>query len=139
MGKREFESRKEHAFDNYCKKVMRNEVRDIYREWNRLHRLEIPISALTYEQLAELFTSDDYFAGERVFNMDGMQLIVDDDDIADALEQLTEQRREIILRYYFLDLNDREIAEKLNLLRATVQYQRKRALEDLRAILEDLL
>lgn len=140
MDAKEFESSKEHAFDAFCKKVMRNEVRDIYREWNRLHRFEIPISALTYEQLSELFTNDSYFAHERIFPIYDLQVIVSDDTLAEAIEMLTERRRDIILSSYFLDLSDREIGERLDMLRATVQYQRQRALDDLRRILmEELL
>lgn len=137
MGNDDFEAGKEHAFDSFCKKVMRNEARNIYREWNRLHRYEIPISALTYEQLSELFTSDSYFAHERVFPIYGVQVIVSDDELAEAIERLSDRRRNIILSAYFLDLTDREIGERLDMLRATVQYQRQRALDDLRKILTE--
>lgn len=131
----EHKAAKERAFDSYCRKVMRNEARNIYRDWDRLHRYEIPISALTYDQLSELFTSDDYFAGERIFQVYGFQVIVDDEDLAGAIERLTDRRRDIILSSYFLELSDREIGEKLDMLRATVQYQRQQALADLRRIL----
>ena len=44
--------------------------------------------------------------------------------IAEALQSLPERKRDIILLSYFLELSDREIGDKLNMLRSTVQYQR---------------
>ena len=42
---------------------------------------------------------------------------VQNENLAHALQILSEDKREIILLAYFLDMSDREIAEKLNLFR----------------------
>jgi len=59
---------KQHAFDSFCKKILKHEARDYYDEMKR--------------------------------------------------------QRDIILLSYFLELSDREIGDKLNMLSATVQYER---------------
>ena len=63
-------------------------------------------------------------------------LIVTDCVIAEALESLPERKRDIILLSYFLELSDREIGDKLNMLRSTVQYQRASTLQQLKKFME---
>ncbi len=57
---------------------------------------------------------------------------VQNENLAHALQILSEDKREIILLAYFLDMSDREIAEKLNLFRSTVQRNRTIALKILK-------
>ena len=59
-----------------------------------------------------------------------------DELIAGALRNLPERKRDIILLSYFLELSDGEIGKKLNLIRATVQYQRTSTLRELRKMIE---
>jgi DNA-directed RNA polymerase specialized sigma24 family protein len=79
---------------------------------------------------------DKYFATERIFNVLGLDIVVVDDVIAEALKSLSERKRDIILLSYFLELSDREIGDKLNMLRSTVQYQRTSTLQQLKKIME---
>ena len=57
---------------------------------------------------------------------------VQNENLAHALQILPKDKREIILLAYFLDMSDREIAEKLNLFRSTVQRNRTNALKILK-------
>jgi len=61
---------------------------------------------------------------------------VNDENIAEALRSLPEDKRDIILLHYFLDFSDGEIGKKLNMIRSTVQYQRTKAVQELRKIME---
>ena len=79
---------------------------------------------------------DKYFATEQIFNVLGRDVIVNDELIADALRNLPERKRDIILLSYFLDLSDGEIGKRLNLIRATVQYQRTSTLRELKKLME---
>ena len=63
--------------------------------------------------------------------MQGLPVVVTGDLLADALAKLPEGKRNVILLSYFLDLNDREIGEKLNLLRQTVSKRRLTTLKEL--------
>ena len=61
---------------------------------------------------------------------------IQDERLADALSQLPEEKRDIILLAYFLDMNDREIGEKLAMVRRTVQRRRTSTLCELKKRLE---
>ncbi|WP_089284996.1 hypothetical protein [Anaerovirgula multivorans] len=60
-------------------------------------------------ELDQLYTEDKYFVTEQIFNVLGLDVIVTDDVVAEALQSLPERKRDIILLSYFLELS----AEKL--------------------------
>lgn len=127
---------KRHAFDSFCKKILKNEARDYYDELKRQRKKEKSFSDLSLKEMDQLYTVDKYFVTEQIFNVLGLDVIVTDDFIAGALENLPEQKRDIILLSYFLELSDREIGDKLNMLRSTVQYQRTRTLQMIKTFME---
>jgi len=129
---------KQRVFDCFCKKVLKNEARDFYDEVKRQRSKEITFSELSEKELAQLSTTDEYFATEHTFNVTGDDVIVSNEQIAEALRNLPEHKRDIILLSYFLDLSDGEIGKKLNLIRSTVQYQRTAALRELKKMMEVL-
>lgn len=133
-----FEEHKQHTFDCFCKKMLRNEMRDYYAYLNKCRKHEISFSELTAKEIEQLSVCDEYFADEQhVFRVLGNEVIVKDDFIAEALKSLSENRRDIILLSYFLDMTDREIGEKLNLIGSTVQYRRKSTLRPLKKFMEE--
>jgi RNA polymerase sigma factor (sigma-70 family) len=131
------EQDKRHAFDSFCKKVLKHEARDYYDELKRQRDKEISFSNLSVKEMDQLYTEDKYFVTEQIFNVLGLDVIVSDDVIAGALENLPERKRDIILLSYFLELSDREIGGKLNMLRSTVQYQRTSTLRQLKKFMEE--
>ena len=60
-----------------------------------------------------------------------------DETVAEALNSLPENKRDIILLLYFLDMTDGEIGEQLNLVRSTVQYRRTSILRELKKFMEE--
>lgn len=130
------EQSKRHAFDSFCKKILKNEARDYYDELKRQRKKEKSFSDLSLKEMDQLYTADKYFVTEQIFNVLGLDVIVTDDVIAGALENLSEQKRDIILLSYFFELSDREIGDKLNMLRSTVQYQRTRTLQMIKIFME---
>ena len=128
---------KERVFDCFCKTVLRNEVRDYYDEIKRLREKERSFSELSEQELEQLSTTDKYFTTEQTFNVLGHDVIVKDESIAEALRNLPENNRDIILLYYFLELPDWEIGRKLNMIRSTVQYKRTNTLQELKKFLEE--
>ena len=131
-----YELTKQHAFDSFCKKVLKNEVRNFYSKMKRLVEHEVSFSEMPERELERLFTTDKYFAAEQTFNVLGREVIVNDESIAEALKGLPERKRDIILLSYFLELSDGKIGEKLNMIRSTVQYQRTSTLRELKKIME---
>lgn len=130
------EQSKRHAFDSFCKKILKHEARDCYDELKRQRDREVSFSDLSEKELNQLYTEDKYFVTERIFNVLGFDVIVTDDAIAEALQSLPERKRDIILLSYFLELSDRKIGDKLNMLRSTVQYQRTSTLQQLKNFME---
>lgn len=122
----------ERMFDCFCKTVVRNRNRDIIRQKKRLARREVP-----WEYLAEEpYAYDVYFADNAVFDVAGMLIPVGNELLAEALSALAPRRCQIVLLAYFMCFSDRQIAVELNLTRSTVQYQRNKALTQLRSMLE---
>ena len=123
-------------FDSFCKKVLTNEVRNYHREMERLREKEVSILELSAQELGQLATTDIYFSTEQIFNVLGLDVIVNSECIATALNNLPQQKRDIILLSYFLELSDAEIGKRLNLIRSTVQYQRTSTLRELKKFME---
>lgn len=130
------EQSKRHIFDSFCKKILKHEARDYYDELQRQRKREKTFSDLSVKEMEQLYTVDKYFVTEQIFNVLGLDVIVTDDVIAGALQSLSEHKRDIILLSYFLELSDREIGDKLNMLRSTVQYQRTRTLQQIKIFME---
>ena len=131
------EQNKQHTFDAFCKKVLRNEARNYYDEMKRLRDKEVSFSELSKRELDQLSATDYCFTTEQTFKVLGKDIIVNDESITEALRILPERKRDIILLYYFLNFSDGEIGNKLNLIRSTVQYQRTSALRELKKIMEE--
>lgn len=131
-----YEQSKRHAFDSFCKKILKHEARDYYDELKRQRNREVSFSDLSVKEMEQLHTEDKYFVVEQIFNVLGLDVIVTDDVIAEALQSLPERKRDIILLSYFLELSDRKIGDKLNMLRTTVQYQRTSTLRQLKNFME---
>ena len=49
---------------------------------------------------------DDYETDYTIFNVCGNDICVYDDELAEALKQLSERNRETLLMYYFLEMNN---------------------------------
>ena len=54
-------------------------------------------------------------------------ILIEDDRLAEALNALPQNNRDIFLMYWFLDMADREIAERMNMARRTVNARRQKA------------
>ncbi len=137
MSPKQYEIHKQHTFDCYCKKILKNEACNIQKEYARRRSKEISFDELSAKELESLSAMDEYFAEEYVFSILDGKISVKNEQLAKALQSLPERKRDIILLSYFLDMTDKEIAEKLNMVRKTVQYQRTSSLKQLRKRLEE--
>ena len=68
------------------------------------------------------------------FTVHGYDIEVKDTLIAEALQALSERKRNVILLSYFLEMSDADIASER--VRSTVHEHRTRSLEILRKIME---
>jgi len=123
-------------FDSFCKKLLRNHVRNYERYLRRNRRRECFFEDVCKDhRLQQCFSVPPY--GEaysfRVMNMD---VLVKNLILGAALEDLEDERRDIVLLAYFFEMTDQEIAERLNLIRRTVAYRRGSTLKQLKKFLE---
>ncbi len=131
-----FEKRISGQFDSFCKKVLKNEVRDFYDELERQRKREKSLSDLADHEHMQLADFDEYFADEHIFKVKGLPVVVRGNELAEALNHIPECKRDIILLSYFLGKSDREIAEQLHMVRRTVSGQRNHTLKQLRKYID---
>ncbi len=72
---------------------------------------------------------------EHVFEVQGLPVVVTGNLLAEAIAQLPEGKRDVILLSYFLGMSDREISERLNVVRQTISKRRLVTLKELREYL----
>jgi len=138
MSLQAYHERIQHQFDAYCKKVLRNTARTIYRNLARQAEREISLSSFPENGANVAAVMDEYFQEEREFEALGFAVAIKSELLAEALRLLPERQRDIIMSYYFLGMSDRAIGEDSDTRRSTVSYQRKVSLQKLKEILEGL-
>ena len=105
---------KQHAFDSFCKKVLKCEAYNGYREISRRQSREVAFSELPEDSMEQLASYDRYPWEYTFFPVGGDVILIQDG-------------RDILLMYFFLDMADREIAERMNMARRTVNARRQKA------------
>jgi len=114
---------------------MDGEALNYLDELDRLQDREINFSELSEEILNQLCSYDE-FSDTSYFQIMDMEVPVIDEDISEALRQLPEKKRMIILMAYFLDMTEKEIASCLSLVQSTMHYHKADSLRLLKKILE---
>ena len=72
----------------------------------------------------QLAAYDRYPWEYNTFILGGDVILIENDLLADALNALPQDNRDILLMYWFLEMADREIAERMNLARRTINNRR---------------
>ena len=139
----EYRERTERRFHAFCKAVLHNEACNCYRDIKRKVQHEISFEYLQENTPFAPHSMDEYFVlalqdKPTAFAVNGQTVIVDSEKIVKALLCLSEQRREIILMRYYLQLRDKQIAALLGKPRTTVNYQKNAALKQLRKEMEKM-
>lgn len=124
-------------FDSFCKKVLRNHARNYDRMLRRRRTKECFSEEICSDKKFRHFFSVVTFQDTYVFHVLGMEVSVEDGFLGEALQELSEERRSIVLLSYFLDMTDSEIGECLHIIRRTVAYRRDSTLKQLKKYLED--
>ena len=128
----------EYAINTFCKVVLRNAARNAYRDLGRKQKYEISLDYLMSETPFEPFITDSYFEQYEPTNfvVKGQEIIVVNKRLANALSKLPEQRRTVLLMYFFLGYTDTEIGKEYGRSRSTANYWKLSALKNLRKELE---
>lgn len=124
-----------HRFDRLCQMAIKGEAINYYKHMDYRRKYEVTFSELSEKELSQFFTMDEYDENYR-FQVLGYDIEVKDALIAEALQSLSDRKRDVILLSYFMDMSDAEIAREMKLVRSTIHEHRKRSLEILKEIME---
>jgi RNA polymerase sigma factor (sigma-70 family) len=125
-----------HRFDYFCKKTLKGTARDYYKKQKKLGEREISLNEVSEAELSKLAAEDVYPSDETIFDVQGEAIGIFDDDLADALRQLPQDKRDIVLLSYITGMTDKEIAERMDMVRRTVAHRRATTLQELKQIME---
>lgn len=132
MSNQDNEKRISNQFGGFCTRVLKNEARKIHNEYIKQRKQEVSFDELTPGQLIELSANDKYFCDEHIFNVLDKEIVVVGNILAEALKQLPDIKRDVILLSYFAGLSDTEIGKLLNTIQQTVSKRRISTLKLLR-------
>lgn len=118
---------KQHAFDSYCKKVLKCEACNGYREISSRQKRFTPLEGLSKAELAQLAVYDRYSWEYTTFPVKGAVILIEDDRLAEALLELSQDDREIFMMHWFLRMTDEQIAKHMDMPRRTVNSRRHKA------------
>lgn len=126
-----------HQFDRLCQLALEGEVANYFKHLDCRKQHESLFSELPVSVVDSLCTMDQYDLDHFQFQVFGYDVEVKDALIAEALQSLTEKKRNVILLSYFMEMSDAEIARTMNLVRSTIHEHRKRSLELLKKFMEE--
>ena len=92
-----YEQRIQNQFGAFCVRVLKNEARHIQRDYASLLDQEKTLDELTASELEQTATWDKYFMDEHVFEVQGLPVVVTGNLLAEAIAQLPEGKRDVIL------------------------------------------
>ena len=124
-------------FESCLKKVVRHIVKDYQQGLKRRKDKEIPFCELPEIFVENFAVRDDYETDYTIFSVCGIDIRVLDDELAEALKKLPERKRNTLLMYYFLEMNNEEIAKKQNISRSGVFQNRHNSLSLMKKLLKE--
>lgn len=126
-------------FDAFCKKVLKNEARAYLRNMKRQRDRETMFSDLPQHEFDKLCTVDRYPSDSFVFSSHGYDLHIDNELVAAAFAELSQQAQSILILHCVLELADGEIGALMGMSRSAVQRHRTKTLSELRKQLKALM
>lgn len=126
-----------HQFDRICQLALKGEAVNYFKHMDYRRKHEVSFTELSEKELSRFLVMDEYEVENYQFRVLDYDIEVKDSLIAEALQILTEKKRNVILLSYFMGMSDAEIAREMSLVRSTIHEHRKRSLEMLKKIMEE--
>ena len=133
-----YKERIEYQFDNLVKIVLKGEAKNYKKKIFERVAHEITFSDMSDSPIETIGTCDEYMTDYFGFNVDGQRIYIKNELLGVAVSLLSEQKRNIILMSYFLEMTDGKIADRQNINRSNVTYHRHSALKILKRYMEDM-
>ena len=125
-----------HAFDAFCKRVIRNAAVDAFRKTKRKQKVEMDIDDPMIAYIHSIQTHDTYTLYSRTYYVKEQPIVVRDKNLGEALQYIIPQKRAVILLSYFVGYNNTEVANILGVSPTSIARRKKSALLRLRELLE---
>lgn len=120
-------------FDSYCKTVIMNCAR---RYWKREAKRSEHEYLVADEQLVECLVNENAFAEKYIITCDNIQAVFHCSALFEAVEQLNEKEKAVIVLKYWGGYTDKYIAQYPFVTERTVRSLKSRAYIALKIILE---
>ena len=137
MNPSSFQTTIENQFDYICKRAVEDERKNYLIYLSRLSRREVSFSDIGDYLVNQFATTDNYSTDFQIFTLNGLSVGVENDLLSEALRELPENKREVVLMFYFMDMSDSEIADLLKLNRSTVYRHRTSGLALIKKFMEE--
>ncbi len=121
----------------FCRTALMYEKKNYYNEHKHRAERETHIEMLSPKQSGMLEKIFDIYHADY-FSVMGYEIGIVDGDLAQALRELSDKYLQIVLLYYIVGLNDREIGEIYGTGRTTICDQRNNAIKKLRLLMEEM-
>ena len=131
----------ERTFNAFCKIVLYHAALGVYKKIRKKQQFEVSLDYLCEFDFEPVITTDEYFVKYDVtttFTVRGKTVVVESEQLAAALMNLPEKRREVLFLRYYLGYSDEEIGKMCGISRSAVCRRRKIALRLLRKEMEAL-
>ena len=126
------------TFKSLIHKAVRFEYASWCKERDKKRAREISLdSGVIDKSVSELVQYDEYAFEFYVISEVDQEFYFRNESLAKALCALDEVNRRIILKYFFMDMTDREIGEQMELNLHTVTMKRERSLKKLWRLLSE--
>ena len=127
-------------FDSCIKKGLTLELKYRLRSMKNHQKRYISISDLSYSEMSKITYNDKYpsevFREKLTTRL--FEAVIHDELLYEALVAMQPDIREIVLLKYWGDLSDNEIGQAMKMNRRTVNYNKNKALRELRKFLEEM-
>ena len=134
-----YKERIEHQFDTLVKIVLKGEAKNYKKKIFERAAHEIVFSDICDSPIETMGTCDEYMTDYFGFHVDSQRIYIKNELLGVAVSLLSEQKRNIILMSYFLEMTDGKIADRLNINRSNVTYHRHSSLKILKRDMEEMM
>ena len=141
MNSEQYREHIERTFNAFCKIVLYHAALGAYKKIRKKQQLEVSLDYLREFDFEPTYATDEYFVKYDVptaFTVRRETVIVESEQLAAALMNLPEKRREVLFLRYYLGYSDEEIGKMCGISRSAVCRRRKIALRLLRKEMEAL-
>src|SRR5699024_1797635 len=106
-----FQTTIENQYNYICNRAMKHERKNYLLYISRLANREVSFSDVGDYLVSQFATTDNYSTDFQIFTLNGISVGVENDLLSEALRELPDKKREILLLFYFMDMSDSEIAD----------------------------